>query len=962
MSFQQQPAMHSQNYMVPKFNAGYPSYPPQTPNQPSQSHSISPTQLLSANPNQLIPNPAQPLTLTPAQLLQQQQGIPPIAHMNMPIQPNMSMHIPTTPNHQQNSPMRMPFQPGMNQLRYPQLTPQERAALQRQQQAAGLTHPIPADRAPGTPTPHERGLSLTHERPPSQHDRALADRQSSHDRAPSQPHDIPSIQADRPSSSASVRSHHSHPAHESSQLPMMPPPSSRPGTASGPMSTPSRMNHNQHPMNLNPNMNAVSLTSNINLMNPHMAPQPQQMVTGPPQLNPAAMHMAGGTMGIPMNRPPTRTGSAPGHGSPKHSPRMSLGPMGGAPGVGPSVGMGGLAPGVQGGMPNNMVGGMGVTMGGAMGAPMASNNMGNMGGHINGNINMAMGPQGMSAMQGMAGMGSLNMNPPTPASLVTGGNMMVSAGGALMGPPVLPQGMQRPDREPMMQPHMREPSVPVSRETVSMMHPPDGQAYPPQSLPPTSTAPFMGLDNTGMPTMGPNIPNMPRQGSQPPPPQSPARQIPAPHRSPMAPIRKIGEIPGPAGTPPVNVPPIPGTTPGQKLPPHIASLNPAVTKISYIPYIIPPKASDATDATSDENKKPSSEEATTDTDKDGASEDNPPAKIEDPVPMLTPSEIATLREVMALDSAYDTVYRAKQARMLQESRTAGPGGRLAWWDRDFAANSGINRRPDRFDVRYPRPPRTDGMAPRRKGARREGIRMSVPLLFVLWSRSLSSFQYDRPGKLPNELANRPEQLVPIRLEFDVEHHKMRETFVWNLNGQISSYHPSFIAPSSISDPVITPEMFAQTLVEDYSLAPTYHSVITKSIQEQLSDFKAHMASIDTDWRPPTVEISQSEGPGAEEPEDSDVEVVPRPQQPAPEHDVDADASRMDQEEDVIVGRGTLDEEAVQWWESWRKRAKKEMPRRKCRPTDERNARSVPRSRTLTRRAGATSTTRRNHVQ
>ena len=28
----------------------------------------------------------------------------------------------------------------------------------------------------------------------------------------------------------------------------------------------------------------------------------------------------------------------------------------------------------------------------------------------------------------------------------------------------------------------------------------------------------------------------------------------------------------------------------------------------------------------------------------------------------------------------------------------------------------------------------------------------------------------------------PEQLVPIRLEFDVEHHKMRDTFVWNLNG------------------------------------------------------------------------------------------------------------------------------------------------------------------------------------
>ena len=25
--------------------------------------------------------------------------------------------------------------------------------------------------------------------------------------------------------------------------------------------------------------------------------------------------------------------------------------------------------------------------------------------------------------------------------------------------------------------------------------------------------------------------------------------------------------------------------------------------------------------------------------------------------------------------------------------------------------------------------------------------------------------------------------MPIRLEFDVEHHKMRDTFVWNLNGE-----------------------------------------------------------------------------------------------------------------------------------------------------------------------------------
>ncbi|KAG1819278.1 uncharacterized protein BJ212DRAFT_1218784, partial [Suillus subaureus] len=58
---------------------------------------------------------------------------------------------------------------------------------------------------------------------------------------------------------------------------------------------------------------------------------------------------------------------------------------------------------------------------------------------------------------------------------------------------------------------------------------------------------------------------------------------------------------------------------------------------------------------------------------------------------------------------------------------------------------------------------------------------------------------------------------------------MRETFVWNLN-----------------DPVITPEHFAQTLIEDYALPHSYQGVITRAIQEQLSDFKAHIASVDGD--------------------------------------------------------------------------------------------------------------------
>ncbi|KIJ63657.1 hypothetical protein HYDPIDRAFT_29449 [Hydnomerulius pinastri MD-312] len=987
---------------------------PQTPNHSSsqnQNQSISPTQLMSASPSQLMGGPSSQqaqsqgqLTFTPAQLLLQQQGgsmnpaslggggnmnmgvmnpnlgnlggmggmnmnmggmgnvqsMPTVGNMNMGGSMNMQGmgHMGSAPTQGPNPNMRINFPPGMN--RYSQMTPQERVAFQRQQQAAGLGHGHPVERGPGPGTPsqsgHERGPSLTHEpRPPSQHERAPSqthERQPSqqpHDRAPSQSHDLSALQGDRPSSSASVRSHHSHHNHEGSgQHGIMPPPGSRPGTASGTMSQPPRMNPNQHAMNLNPNMNAVPHMSsgggsNINLnmsanINPHMNAtanlnpamnQAQQMNAGVnlnPQLN-ANMQMggSGGGMGMPMNRPPTRTGSALGHGSPKHSPRMGMnpgGPMGGAGGVGMNpgmggvgagAGMGGMNPGIQGNMSNSLAGGMGAGMGGGMGsgigggmsAGMGGGNMGGgMGGAINGNMGVGMGAQGMSGMPGISGMGGLgqmNMNPANTGGLGAGGSMMGGAGGGLMGPPVIPQNMQRPDREQMIQNHVRERSASVQRET---------------SLPPNTAGPFIGqgLDGAGIPNlstigpnMAPNMPGVPRQSSQPPvhPHQhSPVRQLAAAHRSPMPPIRKIGELPGSAGAPQTNAPPLPtaSTSAGQKLPPHLASLNPAVTKISYIPYVVPPKPAESTDG-SDEDKKPGTDASAAEA--DDTSESKPASvKIEDPVRMLTPDEISTLKDLMARDAAYEAVYRAKQARMVQELRTSGPGSRGAWWDRDYAASMGMNRRPDRFDVRYPRPPKAEGsMGSRKKGVRREGIRI--------------------PRKLPPELANRPEQLVPIRLEFDVEHHKMRETFVWNLN-----------------DSVITPELFAQTLVEDYALAPSYHGVITKSIQEQLSDFKAHAASLEVEWKPSSSanEIPQSEGPKDEQ-DDSDVEEVDNRGQSVSDRK-DGSGTLEKDGDGLFAGRGALDEDSVQWWESWRKRVRKDTPPRSVVSSNRRKKRKI----------------------
>jgi len=72
------------------------------------------------------------------------------------------------------------------------------------------------------------------------------------------------------------------------------------------------------------------------------------------------------------------------------------------------------------------------------------------------------------------------------------------------------------------------------------------------------------------------------------------------------------------------------------------------------------------------------------------------------------------------------------------------------------------------------------------------------------------------------------------------------------------------------DPIITPELFAQSLVDDYALAPTYFAVIVKSIQDQLTDFQAHTTDV----------VSENES------------------------------------ESLL--RGRLDENEKAWWDKWRK--------------------------------------------
>ncbi|KAG6879582.1 hypothetical protein C0992_001027 [Termitomyces sp. T32_za158] len=197
------------------------------------------------------------------------------------------------------------------------------------------------------------------------------------------------------------------------------------------------------------------------------------------------------------------------------------------------------------------------------------------------------------------------------------------------------------------------------------------------------------------------------------------------------------------------------------------------------------------------------------------------------IPALSPAEVDDVKAWMRIDSDYESSYRAMRDRMRRELVTGRARG---WWEKAFVVPgaqpgdeppaSRWRRGRDVFEVRYPRRKDRD-----RRRNKREGLRL--------------------PRKLDIRDVNKPEQLVPIRLEFDVEHHKMRDTFVWNLND---------------TDPVVTPEAFAQSVVEDYALSPNYHAVITKSIQDQLSDYRAHsgLFDLDGDVPMPVVDLNEKE--------------------------------------------------------------------------------------------------------
>lgn len=110
------------------------------------------------------------------------------------------------------------------------------------------------------------------------------------------------------------------------------------------------------------------------------------------------------------------------------------------------------------------------------------------------------------------------------------------------------------------------------------------------------------------------------------------------------------------------------------------------------------------------------------------------------------------------------------------------------------------------------------------------------------------------ARLP-QLAATNEVLVPIRLDFEIDNLKLRDTFTWNLHGIFIHCFDclSLAMQNKLNNAVeqlMTPDMFAEYLCLDLGFPQHMQSAISSSIQSQLSEYRTFLVSSDA---PPSID-------------------------------------------------------------------------------------------------------------
>lgn len=116
------------------------------------------------------------------------------------------------------------------------------------------------------------------------------------------------------------------------------------------------------------------------------------------------------------------------------------------------------------------------------------------------------------------------------------------------------------------------------------------------------------------------------------------------------------------------------------------------------------------------------------------------------------------------------------------------------------------------------------------------------------NKNLPKNPHNKNHMIPNvseleRMSEISEVLVPIRLDIDFDEVKLRDVFVWNMNGMLYCLVNDAVLLMYFwhifLEQFLTPEMFAELLCEDLYLEPSkFVKPISESIRTQVVDFEA----------------------------------------------------------------------------------------------------------------------------
>jgi SWI/SNF-related matrix-associated actin-dependent regulator of chromatin subfamily B protein 1 len=149
------------------------------------------------------------------------------------------------------------------------------------------------------------------------------------------------------------------------------------------------------------------------------------------------------------------------------------------------------------------------------------------------------------------------------------------------------------------------------------------------------------------------------------------------------------------------------------------------------------------------------------------------------------------------------------------------------------------------------------------------------------------------------MADVEDHVIPIRLDVEHDHFRLRDTFMWN-----------------VSDTVISPEMFAISICDDFGVSPNHFvSKIVAIINERVAEYRDQIAPaeqpgpimrgkfIDNDESNTTLEIFKSA-----QHDESDEETTPISDDIKTESDDQPDHGKVVTWEDQVNGNGKKEKE------------------------------------------------------